>query len=241
MKAAKLAGLNLGDKAMAGRNPLGNLFGRSPLRPIQEHMQVANSAAQLLPTLIKHSNAGDWTAAKEAQREIIAAEKEADKLKSSVRRHMPKSLFMPVPRSDLLNLVSIQDGIANTAKDISMIMMGRQMQFPEKLHDAMVEFTEACSATSQQATIAVQELDELLEVGFTGREVKLVESMLKELDKLERRTDKLADSLRRKLFKMEADLPPVDVMFFYQVVQLLAGLADHAETAGDRLQILIAK
>jgi predicted phosphate transport protein (TIGR00153 family) len=131
--------------------------------------------------------------------------------------------------------------VANTAKDITMIVMGRNMRFPEPMLEPLQEFAEACAATSRQALTAIQELDELLEVGFSGREVKLVESMLKELDKLERRTDKLAVSLRARLFKLESELPPVDVMFYYRVLALLGTLADSAETVGDRLQILLAK
>jgi predicted phosphate transport protein (TIGR00153 family) len=226
---------------MVGSSPLGSLFGRSPLKPIQEHMQVVNRAAQMLPELLQASSSGDWDRAKELQKEIVAAEREADKLKRSVRSHLPNSLFLPVPRSDLLNLVSIQDAIANTAKDISLVIMGRNMCFPESLQATVQEFTEACCATAAQAFTAVQELDELLEVGFTGREVKRVEGMLKELDKLERRTDKQAESIRGKLFKLESELPPVDVMFYYKVLGLLGTLADYAETAGDRLQVLLAK
>ena len=89
---------------MASRNPLGNLFGRSPIRPIQEHMQVANEAAQHLPELFRASAANDWERAQLVHQDILAAEKSADKLKRSVRRHLPKSLFLPVPRSDLLSL-----------------------------------------------------------------------------------------------------------------------------------------
>jgi predicted phosphate transport protein (TIGR00153 family) len=115
------------------------------------------------------------------------------------------------------------------------------MRFPEKLQKGLIEFTAACIATSTQALAAINELDELLEVGFSGREVKLVESMIKELDRLEARTDKQAIALRAKLFKLEADLPPVDVMFYYHVIVLLGSLADSAEHVGDRLQILIAR
>lgn len=226
---------------MAGGNLLGSLFGRSPIGPIQEHMQVANQAAQLLPDLLRATAAEDWAAARELHKEISQAERAADKLKRSVRRHLPKSLFLPVPRSDLLGLVTIQDAVANTARDIAVIIMGRDMRFPEALQEGVLEFAEACTAASHQALLAIQELDELLEVGFSGREVKRVEAMLKDLDKMERRTDKLAVSLRGKLFKMEAELPPVDVMFYYRVLSLLGTLADEAETVGDRLQILMAK
>lgn len=226
---------------MASRNPLGNLFGRSPIRPIQEHMQVADRAARLLIPLIQATVDGNMDQVKEIYQSIAEAEKEADTMKRSIRRHLPKSLFLPVPRSDLLELVAIQDQVANTAKDVGVLVMGRNMQFPEKIQKSVTDFTAACVATSNQALAAIQELDELLEVGFTGREVKRVESMLKELGKLEGRTDKLAVTLRAKLFKMEADLPPVDVMFYYRVLALMGTLADCAEKVGDRLQILMAK
>lgn len=226
---------------MASRNPLGNLFGKSPIRPMQEHMQMADQAAQLLPELFRATAADDWDRAGQIHKEILAAEKAADKMKRSVRRHLPKSLFLPVPRSDLLTLVDIQDHVANTAKDIAVLVMGRKMRFPEQLQDAVLTFTEACVATSHQALVAIQELDELLEVGFSGREVKRVEGMLKELDKLERSTDKLANTLRAKLFKLESELPPVDVMFYYRILSLLGTVADDAENVGDRLQILMAK
>ena len=162
-------------------------------------------------------------------------------MKRDVRRHLPKSLFLPVPRSDLLVLVSIQDQVANTAQDFASIVMGRDMQFPEKILPAVLELTATCVACCGQALAAIELLDDLLEVGFSGREVKRVEAMLKELDKLEHRTDKQQFSLRRKLFKLEADLPPVDVMFYYRATALLGTLADCAEKVGDRLQVLLAK
>jgi predicted phosphate transport protein (TIGR00153 family) len=226
---------------MASGNPFGNLFGRSPIKPIQEHMQVAHSAAQLLIDYMQANVDQDWEASQRLYQEISTIEREADKIKRSVRRHLPKSLFLPVPRTDLLELVSIQDRVANYAKDVAGIILGRQMQFPDKLQKGLLEFTATCVATSQQALTAIQQLDELLEVGFTGREVKVVESMLKDLDKLEAKTDKQAIALRGKLFKIESTLPPVDVMFYYQVIGLLSSLADTCEQVGDRLQILIAR
>ena len=98
------------------------------------------------------------------------------------------------------------------------------------------EVAACCKLEPGQVSIKATTEEKL---GFTGREVKRVESMLKELDKLERRTDKLAVNLRSKLFKLESELPPVDVMFYYRVLALMGTLADSAETVGDRLQIPI--
>jgi predicted phosphate transport protein (TIGR00153 family) len=226
---------------MAGRNPLGNLFGRSPIGPIQEHMTVVDTAAQHLCTFIAATINDKWEKAEKAYKQILEAEREADRLKRNIRQSLPKSLFLPVPRGDLLELVTIQDHVANRAKDVAGIITGRHMQFPEKMQKGMMEFVDTCAATSTQALASIQQLSELLEVGFTGREVKLVEGMLKELNRLEGKTDKQAIALRLKLFKLEDKLPPVDVMFYYEIIGLIGGVADAAENVGDRLLILIAK
>ena len=226
---------------MARRNPLGKLFGRSPIEPIQEHMQAAHQAAQLLSPFVQATMDEKWEKADKVYKKILEAEQNADQLKRSIRQHLPKSLFLPVPRTDLLELVAIQDHVANCAKDVAGVITGRKMQFPEKMHKGIMEFVETCAATSAQALASVQQLDELLEVGFTGRGVKLVEDMLKELDKLEGRTDRQAITLRARLFKIEEKLPPVEVMFYYQIFGLIGGVADAAEKVGDRLQILIAR
>lgn len=227
---------------MAITSPLGNLFGRSPIGPIQEHMSLVDEAAQLIPELFRQSAANDWERAVRVHKKIVKAELAADKLKRSIRRHLPNSLFLPVPRSDLLTLVGIQDHVANTAKDVSGLVTARSIRFPEKLQDSVITLAEASAATSKQALTAIQELDELLAVGFSGsEEVQRVEDMLKALDKLERSTDKVATRLRAALFKIEDGLPPVEVVFLYRVIALVCEVADDAEKVGDRLQILLAK
>ena len=135
---------------MAILSPLGNLFGRSPIGPIQEHMALADQAAQLLPALFRAMAADDWDSTKQVHKDIVSAESAADKMKRSVRKHLPNNLFLPVPRSDLLTLVGIQDHVANTAKDIAGLVIGRSIRFPEKLQDAAVELAEASAATSGQ-------------------------------------------------------------------------------------------
>ena len=226
---------------MASRNPLGSLFGRSPIGPIQDHMTAADKAAQLLPSFVQATIDDKWEKAEKIYKNILEAEREADQMKSTIRQSLPKSLFLPVPRSDLLELVTIQDQVANRAKDVAGIITGRHMQFPEKMQKGIMELLDTCAATSNQALASIGRLDELLEVGFSGREVNLVNTMLKELNKLEAKTDKQAIALRLKLFKLEAKLPAVDVMFYYEIIGLIGGVADAAESVGDRLQILIAR
>ena len=204
-------------------------------------MEVSVRTANELVYFMEAAIADDWEQAQAIQQRIAEGENEADKLKKKLRLHLPKSLFLPVPRSDLLELLARQDSIANRAKDIAGIMLGRKMSIPAKLQKKMCEFVIAAVATSEQALKAINELDELLETGFAGRTVKVVEKMIKELDNLENKTDKLEVTIRAALFKLENELPPVEVMFLYRVIDWIGDLADRSQKVGSRLQILLAR
>lgn len=224
---------------MAG-NPFSNLFGQSPIRPIQTHMaRVHECAEQLLPFLQASMN-DDWAQAKQIRSTISKLEGKADKLKKDLRLNLPKNLLMPVHRSDMLDLIGRQDKIANCTKDITGIMLGRKMVIPEAMAEIMLEYAETAIATSAQALKAINEMDELLSTGFRGRELVLVEGLIEELDDLEHKNDKLQVAVRARLFKQESKLPPIDVMFLYRIIDGIGELADRAQKVGSRMQLLIA-
>lgn len=221
--------------------PLSALFGRSPIRPIQEHMAIAHKCVESLGRFLEASFVKDWDTAYRIQQEIRDIENQADDLKSNVRTNLPKSLFLPVPRTDLLELLSTQDKLANRAKDVAGLMLGRKMEMPESLVDTVREYYRESLMASAQALKVINELDELLETGFRGKEVELVESLIEELDNLEHQTDVSQISLRAKLFELEASLPPVHVMFLYKIIDQIGDLADISQKIGGRLLLLIAR
>ena len=180
-----------------------------------------------------------WKRCEDLHKRIVLAEQEADKQKSSLRKHLPKSLFMPVSRSDLLELLIAQDQIANRSKDVAGLMLGREMAFPEKLEKHVLEYTEASIKTSAAALEAINQIDDLIEAGFGDRQVKLVESKIAEIEKLEHRSDKLQVKLRARLFKLEKGLDPIEAMFLYQVIDWIGEIADYGEKVGNRLQIVV--
>ena len=221
--------------------PLSALFGRSPIRPIQEHMAIAHHCVELLGKFLEASFVKDWDVAFAVQQEIRAQENLADDLKSNVRTNLPKSLFLPVPRTDLLELRSTQDKLANRAKDVAGLMLGRRMEIPESLVVEVRDYYNESFLASKQALKVINELDELLETGFRGKEVELVEGLINELDDLEHQTDVSQVKLRAKLFELEQSLPPVDVMFLYKIIDQIGDLADISESVGARLLLLIAR
>lgn len=221
-------------------NFLANIFGSSPVMPLEKHVDIAYRCTRELVGFFEAVVAGDWNEARAIRNTIESLEHEADDLKKQIRVHLPKSLFMPVPREDLLELLLVQDKMANRAKDVSGLILGRQMEIPSAIAERFVEFVQRCVDAAKQARKSVRELDELFTTGFRGAEVTLVSSLIEELDRIETDTDDLQARLRAELFAVERDLDPVHVIFLYRVIELTGEIADMAERVGRRLELLLS-
>ena len=221
-------------------NMLANIFGTSPVRPLERHMDIVYRCAKKLRPFVNAVIKRDLKRMAEVRSQIEALEHEADNLKKDIRMNMPKSLFMPVPREDLLELLLVQDKIANRTKDVSGVIMGRKMKFPKEIAPQFLEFVESNVDAAKQARKSVRELDELFTAGFKGAEVTLVSEMIEELDEIETLTDEQQTKIRSALFEIEKNLDPIDAMFLYEVIELTGEIADMAERVGRRLELLLS-
>ncbi|MBE8189432.1 MAG: TIGR00153 family protein [Candidatus Thioglobus sp.] len=217
------------------------LFGKSPISPLQQHMAHVHSCISELSDFMVAIHAQNWEKAEQIKSAIGTKEGEADVLKKKLRLSLPSTFMMPFSRRDLLDLLLIQDSIANITKDVSGLMINRKMTLPDTIFEDVIELTEVCIKTSAMALKAIDELDELLETAFSNRERKVVSSIIQNINTLESQSDKIQHEIRAKLFPLEADLPPVDVMFYYRAVEWLGELADAAQKVGSRLEVLLAK
>lgn len=216
------------------------VFAKSPLKPLEDHIKVVHKCSQGLLPFFDAVFAKDWKNAAECQREISILEKQADEIKRELRINLPGGIFMPIQRQDLLDLLVQQDKIANKSKDISGRVLGRELEMPEPLQEDFKAYLNRCLDATKQAKKVIGELDDLLETGFRGREVRLVEEMIEELDRIEDETDSMQIGMRKNLLALEPQLNPVDVMFLYRIIEWVGELADISERVGSRLELMLA-
>lgn len=216
------------------------LFGPSPITPIQQHMNLCEQSADILVPFLDAVLAGDWEAAEARAASIAGLENEADEIKKSIRLNLPRSLFLPVSRSDLLELLQVQDRIANGARDVAGLVIGRRMSFPAGIHEGLGSFLASSVAAVGLAREALDELSELITTGFSGQEVEFIEKILERLDHAEHESDVQQVEVRRQLFALEAGLNPVDVIFVYKIIDRIGDVADHAQAVGNRMMYFIA-
>jgi|TARA_B110000037_G_C16992213_1_gene453600 predicted phosphate transport protein (TIGR00153 family) len=226
---------------MTQSNYFSRIFGSSPVTPLLKHIDIVVSCVEKLIPYFESVIINDWELAAETQKKLVLLEHEADEIKNELRLNLPSSLFMAIDRRDVLEVLDLQDHIANKAKDISGLTLGRKMSLPESISCGYMEFLKRCIDATRQAQVAVNELDELVVTGFRGDEAVRVKKMIEELHVIEEETDEIQIKLRAELYKTEKELPPIDVMFIYKIIEWTGDLADTSQSTGNRLQLMLAK
>lgn len=226
---------------MAIKPPLFSMLGRSPAACLMEHMQKVNAAVEALLPFFESAVSKDWSRAQQLYIHISNIEHEADELKKDLRLNLPKSPFSLIPHEEVLKLVALQDHVANGAKYIAKIVLERKMQIPTSLAPQFKVFLHRSVEVAHQASLVIGELENLVGSDFQSTQVKFVEGMINELDRLEQQTDEMEAKLRTMLFELEPLLPPLDVIFLYKLVELIGELADNAQHVGEQLQLLLVR
>ena len=204
-------------------------------------MQVVFSCICLLPPLFDAVFREDSEGINEHAAKIKELETDADKLKTTFRLNMPKSLFLPVDRKDLLSLISSQDKLADNAEDTAKILIFRQMIVPEELKPLLDELLEGTMEIAGAAKEMIEQLDELLEVGFSGRESDKVSAMIAGVRRSEHNIDENLNRVRVNRYALEKRLDPVSVMFWYRIIDLVGAISDQSENLADRVLLFISR
>jgi predicted phosphate transport protein (TIGR00153 family) len=218
-----------------------SLFTRSPFGSLAEHAARVHEAVELLRPLFVAFIEGDWDETQKVYERISKLEHKADVLKNEIRDHLPKSLFLPVDRGDLLRFLKEQDGIADRAEDVAVLLVMRRTTTPPAMRVQVMDFVDYLISTSAAWLDAARELTILQEASFTGPEVEKAIQRAKDISDMEWEADKRQAALSSLLFEHETEIGAVGVVLWMGVLRELGGVANHAENTADMLRLMLAK
>ncbi len=217
------------------------LLGKNPFKPLQRHMELVMECVGLVRPLAEAVVAGEFERVAELRKAITKAEHEADIAKDTLRDHLPRSLFLPVSRGDLLQLLHNQDDIADGAEDAAIIASLKELALPEALRPQFLTFVDTCVEAAVQAERVVGRVDELLEAGFTGPEADEVLRLVGGIGQQEWEADKQAFSFGRELLASPERPDAVDVMLWMRLAEAIGDIANAAEEVGDHLRLMLSR
>ncbi|MCB1113294.1 MAG: TIGR00153 family protein [Chlamydiia bacterium] len=206
-----------------------NLFGKSPFAPLQKHMGKVKECVDKLPDVIEAAFKQDWQKVEEISDAISRSEYEADKIKNDIRNHLTSSVFLPIDRGQLLEILTTQDTLADRAEDIGVMLTYKEITLPDSLKDDFRELLAKNIAVFQEAYLIIREMDELLETSFGGIEAKKVAEMGNKVSEHEHEVDNLQKKVIKALYKEEDKMSFGTFLLWQKILSAISALSNLSE------------
>jgi predicted phosphate transport protein (TIGR00153 family) len=226
---------------MATTLNFGKLFGKSSFKPMRKHMAIAAEAVSYLPAAVEAFLGSDKATLIDIKHAVFELEADADKILEELQSRLPKTMFMPVDRRDLLDVLEMQEAIADRSQDIVGLMIDLPLEVPPEMQKPILRLAKRSVDAVETAKKIVKSFEDLVETGFKGPDVDNTQKLIHEVVGIETSADTIGTNISHMLFSHCKDMDPVSIVFLYQLVQWIDDIADYSEKLAIRSRLMLAR
>ncbi len=218
---------------------LARFFGRSPFTPLQAHMAKVSLCVEELIELFAALAQEDYVKVDHLHLKISSLEHEADLTKNDIRNNLPTGLFLPIARASLLEILSLQDSIADAAENVSVLLTFRNITIRPLFAEDFNAFLHKNIDAFHEVHHIIREMDALIETSFGGTEAEKVGKLVQKVAYKEHEADLLQSKLLKKLFSQCDDLPHSVFYLWVKIIQEVGRIADISEKLANRVRMTL--
>ena len=224
------------------RAPVSDTFRRkSPFDQLIEHMGKVRECINILGEGLIDYYKGNYKDFSEIAKKVSELEHEADLIKSNIRNHLPRHIFMPVDKGKFMWALREQDAILDHAENLSRMLDMRHTKIPTKLQDTFIDHIKLVVKTVEAMESAVCNICDLVETSFVKREREQTKEFIYKVHEFEWKADQKKYEMTKGIYDVEKKIDPMDVYHLLKIADWVDDIADHAENVADWLRAMIAK
>ncbi len=202
-------------------------------------MEDVNECVNKVKEIFEALGKNDFKSISRIAKEISKLEAKADTTKHELRNHLPSSLFMPISKGELLEILSLQDDIADDCEDIGVLLTLKELTLKEVFKDDFKNFLKKNFETYELIKIIIEEFDNLLETSFTGSEAEKVKSMVNKVALKEHEADLSQRQLLKNIFSNEEHFSHGEFQLWLSVLREIKTLSNTSEKLAHRIRNLL--
>ncbi len=214
---------------------IGKLFGRSPFSQIQQHMSQVGKCIEKMCEALDALQEGRHEELDRFATEVSQLEHQADQIKTDVRNRLLRRFFMPIDRSDVLEILSLQDSIADTAEDVCVVLTMKRLPFPEDFREDFVQFRELNLKAFRIVAEIIDQLDELIESGFGGAEAERIRGLAHDAAFAEHQCDVVQIQLLKKIYALDESMSTGEFHLWMRMTRVFGRISNLAENLAARV------
>jgi len=218
---------------------IARLFCKSPFAPLQTHINKVTGCVEKLTALIASLDTADMPAIERLSVELSELEHEADLTKNDIRNHLPKSIFLPIDRGQFLEILAVQDSIADRTEEVGILLTLHPLEHYEKFAKDFNQFYALTLETFNSSLKIMREIEDLLECSFGGVEAEKVKAMVEETAYKEHKATRSKHILLKQFFTSGHELSPPGFYLWTKVIEAISNISGASERLANRIRMVL--
>ncbi|PLV59014.1 DUF47 domain-containing protein [Thermotoga sp. KOL6] len=171
---------------------------------------------------------------------VIELERDADQLKSKLKKIYHRIKYAYFERDDFLYIVHKADEILDIVRDIIIMLdMNKVEEIPEEVRNSFVNLVDSVLDTVRETVEAIEQLRILAETDFSPIEKEKEKREIFDVSMEEREVDTISRSIGKKLYSLKNSMNPVDLIFLNKVARLISKIADQGKDITKRINSIL--
>ena len=205
---------------------------------LKRHARLIAECMERLPLALEAYINGDAERLQTVAKDIRDIEKEADKVKTNIRGHLPKGIILPVEKFELFMYLKEQDGVADHAEELLDWLLLYRADLPQAFYERLNQLlNQALEPLSYFEELVSESFKYLVTWNENSRE--RAKSLVRMVRHSQYLTEELAFSLKKEVF--QPHIKDRDLNFALKLIELVASISSRLENTADLLRAMLAK
>ncbi len=203
-----------------------------------KHAKLITECMERLTLALEAYIKKDKTRLEEIMKHIIEIEREADKIKTNIRGHLPKGLVLPVEKFEVFLYLKEQDAIADSAERILTWLSFKEISFSPELAQKI----ETLLVQSLKPLIYFEDMilhSQNFLVNWDEDSRTKAKELIRKIRYEEFLTKELGNQIKKYIFENVRD--PLEIFYLLKLIDLIINISHSAENAADLMRAMIAK
>ena len=215
------------------------LFIKTPFVSLQSHMAKVELCMSLLKEIMHGLDIESLDTLQEKAKQIVDYEYEADLIKNEIRKNLPRSVLFLVDRSQFLELVTLQDDLADVAEDIANLITIKKLTIDKEHHQFLLDLFEKNLESFDLVRKLVLCLEGLVESSFGGKVAQKAKAKVDLLALKEHESDHAKQNLLRTIFERGEKLSTPDFYLWMRLIDDIQGISHFCEKIAIRMGMML--
>ena len=210
-----------------------------PYRLLVEHVYTVKKCVNNLKSLGEVYSKGDFKTAKELAKKMSELEDEADNIRKEAVSKIPKSIFMPISKHNILLLLRGLDKMAHNIEYGTTLLIARDSPMSDTMAKKFLNHLNFVVGSVEALDEAVLGVYKMLKGERGKKDTAEIIAKVQEVIQNERRADEIHTEIIRYLYGCEGKKESLAIIHLLRAIEHIDKIANLAERTGIRLVSII--